>query len=344
MKIALVNTITPFIRGGAEILVDDLFDQLQQRGHRVTLFRLPFPNEYEVQLQELVLAGKFLDFTSYDRVIAFKFPAYCVCHPHKVLWLFHQFRQVYDLYGKEYGIQETPEGRAVKKLVENLDRREIGGAERVYVNAEEVANRLFQYNGLHSEILTPPLLNWERYQEGRYGDYLYYPSRVNSLKRQYLAVESMRYVQTDVKLMIDGLCPDETYDREIRNTIKKYGLESRVIYRNEWVSDEEKIDRMANCLAALYIPYLEDSCGFVTFEGFYSGKPVLTCTDSGGTKEFVTEGVTGYFSSPDPQELAKKMDLLYLNRKKTIAMGKYAKHEIIQRNITWDETVRRLLQ
>lgn len=154
----------------------------------------------------------------------------------------------------------------------------------------------------------------------------------------------MRYVQTDVKLMIDGLCPDETYDREIRNTIKKYGLESRVIYRNEWVSDEEKIDRMANCLAALYIPYLEDSCGFVTFEGFYSGKPVLTCTDSGGTKEFVTEGVTGYFSSPDPQELAKKMDLLYLNRKKTIAMGKYAKHEIIQRNITWDETVRRLLQ
>ena len=119
MKIALVNTITPFIRGGAEILVDDLFDQLQQRGHRVTLFRLPFPNEYEVQLQELVLAGKLLDFTSYDRVIAFKFPAYCVCHPHKVLWLFHQFRQVYDLYGKEYGIQETPEGRAVKKLVEN---------------------------------------------------------------------------------------------------------------------------------------------------------------------------------------------------------------------------------
>ena len=83
MKIALVNTMTPFVRGGAEILVDDLRGQLAERGHQVELFRLPFPNDYAVGLPELVLASKLLDFSSYDRVIAFKFPAYCVCHRHR---------------------------------------------------------------------------------------------------------------------------------------------------------------------------------------------------------------------------------------------------------------------
>ena len=71
MKIALVNTFMPFLRGGAEILVDDLKKQLQKRGHQVTLFRLPFPSDYEVGLIELVLGSKLLDFTSYDKVIAF---------------------------------------------------------------------------------------------------------------------------------------------------------------------------------------------------------------------------------------------------------------------------------
>ena len=115
MKIALVNTMTPFVRGGAEILVDDLRGQLAERGHQVELFRLPFPNDYAVGLPELVLASKLLDFSSYDRVIAFKFPAYCVCHRHRTLWLFHQFRQVYDLFDKQDGLPRTTENEAADR-------------------------------------------------------------------------------------------------------------------------------------------------------------------------------------------------------------------------------------
>ena len=34
-----------------------------------------------------------------DRTIALKFPAYLIPHTEKTLWLLHQFRQAYDLYG-----------------------------------------------------------------------------------------------------------------------------------------------------------------------------------------------------------------------------------------------------
>ena len=39
-----------------------------------------------------------------------------------------------------------------------------------------------------------------------------------------------------------------------------------------WISEQEKADLMANCYAALYIPYDEDSYGYVTLEAFHSAK------------------------------------------------------------------------
>lgn len=343
MKIALVNTFMPFLRGGAEILVDDLKEQLQMRGHQVVLFRLPFPSDYEVGLIEMVLGSKLLDFTSYDKVIAFKFPAYCIIHRNKTLWMFHQFRQVYELYNTPDGIQDCDEARALRKIIMEIDEEDIGHAHRVYVNADEVANRLYKYNQLKSEIITPPLLNYESYHLDGYGDYIYYPSRVTPLKRQHLAIEAMRYVKSDVKLVIAGRCTEREYEQQLQKLIKQYKLEDKVKYENRWVEDEEKIEMIAKSLAMIYIPYLEDSCGFVTIEGFYASKPVLTCYDSGGTKEFIEEGITGYFTDPTPQALAEKMDVLYLEKEKTKEMGRNARREIERRNITWDETVRRLL-
>lgn len=343
MKIALMNTLSPFIRGGAEILVDDLRDQLCSRGHQVTLFRLPFATRYDAPLLGLTAAAKLLDFTAYHRVIAFKFPAYCVCHPHKTLWMFHQFRQVYDLYGAEDGIAVTPENEALKELITSLDCREIGGTENRFVITPEVSRRLQHYNGLTAGEILPPLLNAEKYHAGSTGDYFYYPSRITTLKRQHLAIEALHYTKSGVTLRLAGVCPDPVYDARLKALIAKYHLEDRVIYENRWITEEQKIEETANCLAVVYVPYLEDSSGYASYEAFYSSKPVLTCTDSGGTKDFITEGVTGSFAESTPQALAEKMDAFYQDREKTEEMGRNARAYIEKRNITWDETIRRLL-
>lgn len=343
MKIALFNTMTPFVRGGAEILVDDLYEQLTIRGHQVTLFRIPFPDNYEVPLLETILSTQLLRFDEYDRVIAFKFPAFYAVHPRKVLWFFHQFRQVYELLGQEYGIAADSTGFALKNIIVHNDNQEIGNAYLTYTNAHEVTNRLKEYNDLESTVLPPPLKNWEEYYFSEIGDYIYYPSRITNLKRQHLAIEAMKYVKTDVKLVISGRCNEPEYYSKLEDIIKKNRLEHKVIMENKWIDDKEKMDIMAKSLGVMYIPYKEDSYGFVSMEGFYSSKPVIACTDSGGTDELIEDGVTGIIVEPTPEKIAEAMDRLFEDRGVTEKMGNAARKEIIRRNYTWDETIRRLL-
>ena len=344
MKVALFNTMTPFVRGGAEILVDDLLEQLRLRGHEADLYRIPFPSNFEVPLLKTVLAASMLRFDDYDRVIAFKFPAYSTSHPNKVMWIFHQFRQVYELYDKQYGIVDSDIGKAIKKVITDIDNNIIPRSRHIYTNALEVSNRLWTYNQIQTEVLNPPLLNVEDYYCGKTGDYIYYPSRITELKRQHLAIEAMQYVKSNVKLIISGKCDEDYYYAKLEDIIKVNKLQDKVQIENRWISDKEKIDYLANSLAVMYIPYKEDSCGFVTMEGFYSTKPVLSCRDSGGTVEFIEDEKTGFFAEPNPKDIAKKMDQFFLNKEATVEMGKNALDEIVRRNITWDETIRRLLQ
>ena len=64
------------------------------------------------------------------------------------------------------------------------------------------------------------------------------------------------------------------------------------------LSDQEMIDHLARCRAVVFPPFNEDY-GFVTVEAFMCGKPVITCTDSGGPSELVRDGENGYVTDPD---------------------------------------------
>src|SRR5712692_8943342 len=115
MRIALVNNYLPFVHGGAEFLVDTLKDQLLERGHEVTLTRVPFPATLDHKLFNNILTCRCLPFDEAEKVIAFKFPAFYVKHPNKTLWLFHQLRQVYELWDGEYGLKSDPDSERVKE-------------------------------------------------------------------------------------------------------------------------------------------------------------------------------------------------------------------------------------
>ncbi len=343
MRIALLNTMMPHIRGGAEILVDDLAEQLQAYGHEVMLFRLPFPLSFEAPLVATIESARMLCFDEFDRVIAFKFPAYCVKHQAKVIWMFHQLRQVYDLWGQEYGLQPGPIGESIKNIVTAADDEDIPRSRHIYTNSFEVANRLKKFNGIAAQVLMPPLKNPESYFTAHAGDYIFYPSRINGLKRQHLAVEAMRYVKSGVRLIVAGVSPEAGYLNQLERIIQEHGLEKRVELRNEWITDEEKRELFASALGAIYIPYQEDSCGFVSMEAFYSAKPVISCLDSGGTKEIVEDAVNGFMVESTPQAVAEAMDKLYENKILAERMGQAGMDKIHRLDITWPTTIKRLL-
>ena len=73
----------------------------------------------------------------------------------------------------------------------------------------------------------------------------------------------------------------------------------------------------------LCLAYDED-LGYATLEALHSGKPVVTCKDSGGSLELIEDGFNGLVTDPDPRAVAEAMDRLWTDRIKAEAMGRQA--------------------
>lgn len=348
MKIAIVNNMVPFLYGGAEFLADSLCKKLKEYGHMAEVIKYPFAWNPKEAILESIMAVRLSRLDNCDLVIGLKFPAYYIDHPNKKLWLLHQFRQAYDLHGTEYGIfdDKNSQDRVIKDAIIQMDNYCLSELEgNIFTNSKVVSDRLMKYNGIHSEILYPPLMDASLYTIGdEYGDYIFYPSRVNHSKRQHMAVEAMRYTKTKVKLVLAGKGDTKEDEQYVFRKIEECGVGDKVTYLNRFISEEEKVNLFEKALAGIYIPYDEDSYGYVTLEGFHAGKAMITCTDAGGTDVVVKDGRTGYMTDPTPQALAKAMDKMYSDRKKTIEMGRNGLSLLEELGITWDNVIRRLTE
>lgn len=164
-------------------------------------------------------------------------------------------------------------------------------------------------------------------------DYLFTVSRLDGPKRIALLVEAMRYVKTNIPLLIAGTGPDEERIKALAEG------DTRIRFLG-FVNDHEVIDYYANALAVPFVPYDEDY-GLITIEAMMSAKPVLTLTDAGGPNEFVKNGETGFSVPPDPRAIAEKIDYLCEHRTEAREMGLRARKVVS--GITWDRVVNGLL-
>jgi len=91
----------------------------------------------------------------------------------------------------------------------------------------------------------------------------------------------------------------------------------------------------------VFSPFNEDY-GFVTVEAFMCGKPVITCTDSGGPAELVRNGESGFVTAPSPEAIATAMRALIEDRTLAQRMGEagYA----MASKMTWHDAVQELLR
>jgi glycosyltransferase involved in cell wall biosynthesis len=346
MKIAIVNVQAPYIRGGAEVLADSLRERLINRGHRVEIIRIPFKWYPPDAILRHMLACRLFDIPAddVDLVICLKFPAYLVPFSRKRLWLLHQFRQVYELWGGPFQeLPVTPEGTRVRDAIIHADNRFLREADAIYTNSRIVARRLKTFNGIDAtDVLYPPLPNPDMFTFKEFGDYFFYPSRIVSSKRQVLAIEAMRHVRSDFKLVLAGKPDDEAYGRELKDQIKRYRLEDKIKWLG-WISEPEKASLMARAFAALYLPFDEDSYGYVTLEAFQSHKPVITFNDSGGTDELIEHEVNGLVADPSPEALAENMEALWGAKGRTRELGENAFHSLATRGIEWAHVLDRLI-
>lgn len=336
--------MVPFIRGGDRSIVGWTAEAMREHGHEVEEIYVPFwdePGELMAQMAGL----RAMPLKGFDRVVTVRWPAHVVKHENKVCWFIHHYRALFDLWDSPYrNVPDDPAGRGLRECLRFADSRALGESRRVFSNSLIVRDRLREFNGVEATPLFPPLGgDISRFRSGEFGDYLLYPSRITTPKRQLLAVEALKYTDTPVRLVLMGRSENAPYSARIRAQIDAEGLGDRVSVSADWVPEEDKVNSLAGCLGVVYIPLDEDSYGYPSLEAALARKPIISAVDSGGALEFVVDSRSGLVCEPTPRALAAAFDRLWSDRDAARALGDGARRRLDELRISWDTVVGSLL-
>ena len=340
MRIAVVRPQVPFARGGAEIFTDELVDELRVRGHDADLVSVPFKWYPGARVLTQAFLWRLLDLDeadgrTIDLVVATKFPSYVVRHPEKRVWLVHQFRQAYELDGTELG-QFGPgaDERALRRQVQELDRRALSEATRLFATSANVAGRLERSTGLVAEVLPHPPQRLPYRSEPSAG-FVLSASRLDRAKRLDLLLEALALDPS-----LEAVIASDGPDRErLEELARSRGLNGRARFEGR-VSAERLAELYATCSSVFYAPVDEDF-GMGPYEAFLSAKPVITTTDSGGPLDVVSDRRTGLVVAPEAIAIAGAA--VWLREHETEAATFGAAGKALADEVTWDRAIGRLL-
>jgi glycosyltransferase involved in cell wall biosynthesis len=346
MKVAIATVQVPFIQGGAEILAQSLQTQLLARGHSCDIISIPFKWYPPETLADCMMMGRMLDLTEVNGerihvVIALKFPAYYTRHDNKVVWLLHQHRQAYDLWGTEFGDLHTfTSGERMRRVILEHDTRYLGEARGIFTISNNVTRRLAQYNSLNATTLYHPPADHDLFRCDGYEPFVFCPGRIDQMKRQRLVVEAARHLKSGMKIVIAGR-GTESETAHLVNLIREHNLSDRVTLAG-YISEEQKRDYYARCRAVFFGGYEEDY-GYVVLEAYYAAKPVIALDDTGGALEFVEDKVNGFVAANRARVLADRIDLLGDDESLAEKMGQAGARMLEEKQVNWDHVISALL-
>jgi glycosyltransferase involved in cell wall biosynthesis len=342
VKVLVLSNRVPYIRGGAEEISFNLVRQLQEAGHQAEEMRIPFSWSPTERLIEEMVIARSLRLTNVDRVIALKFPAYLIPHDNQVIWLLHQFRQAYDLFdaGQSH-IERSPRGEAIRAAIRAADEDAFRSARALYATPG-AAKRLDRYHDFRAHVLSAPLNDPELFSGGNDGGFILATGRVGHAERQGLLIEALAHAP-GVRLRVAGPPDDAAMPGALQALAERWGVVDRVTFDLRFLPREELAALVNECTASAYIPFDEDSVGYVTMQAFQAAKPVITSTDSGGVLDIVQDGETGLVAAPRPETLGQAMARMIADRSRAARLGAAGRSLLAARNITWPKALERLL-
>lgn len=336
MRVAVITVRPrdPAAAGGAERLFDALVDAFRATGHDAVEIDIPMDESNFVGIQRGYVECHDLELSDFDMVVSTKAPTWLVRHPRHVCYLVHTIRVFYDMFTRSFP-NPSPELHRQRRLVQTLDSAALAPprCRAVFAIGGEVARRLREDNGLQAHVLHPPL--WaDHFRHEPASDYFFLPGRMHDWKRVDLAIDAFMQVEGPVRLVLAGSGEAEPSLRE------RAKGDSRIEFLGA-VDDERLIELYSKSIAVPFVPLREDY-GYITLEAFASGKPVLTCIDSGEAAAIVQDGVTGRVVPPDSSALADAMRHLVRDRDVAERMGLAGRRWVGQ--LSWRRVVDSLVE
>jgi glycogen(starch) synthase len=189
--------------------------------------------------------------------------------------------------------------------------------------------------------ITPQDISTLRQQYGITPDetMLFFVGRLVKVKGADALVQAMPNVLQEfphTKLVLLGVGDMEA---DIRRMIQGLGLQKKVILRNEFISEEERILHYA-ASDAVILPSLYEPFGIVCTEAMSMAKPVVVgAQGTNGMKEQVIpsgEHQCGFHVNPhDPSDIAWGIEQVLGSKEKRMRMGTNARKRVIEQ-FSWD--------
>ncbi len=343
MRVLVVTSSPPFVEGGHLVIARELVRACRESGHEADLVVTP-QNRFGRQGAAYAAAwltdvARAADGGAVDQVISLRYPAFAVRHPRHTCWLNHTMREYYDLwpqFSAPLSWQNRVKESLRRRVIQTADRHFLtSGVQRRFVISGTVQARLSR-SGIDATVLHPPA-PLRPYRCDDYGDYVFAVSRLTPLKRFDLLLDALAQPEArGMKAVIAG--EGEARD-DLGARCRRLGLEERVQFVGR-LGDEALLTHLARCRAVAFVPFDEDY-GFVTAEAFAAGKAVVTCSDSGGPTELVTDGVSGVVCAPTAVALASGLRRVMEDRAAAERLGAAGRARVA--TLTWPDTVARLL-
>jgi glycosyltransferase involved in cell wall biosynthesis len=164
------------------------------------------------------------------------------------------------------------------------------------------------------------------------------------MKRQHLLVEAMAKTASHVRLIVAGPPEAPSDALRLQQLVEQHGLEDRVKLDLRFLTRQELARYVNEANACAYMPYDEDSLGYVAMEAATASKPIVSASDSGGVLGLVRHLETGWVAEPNPESLATALNQACQNTATVQAMGCAAYTLWNDMEISWPGTIERLLK
>ena len=341
-RVLVITSDVPFVEGGHRVIARALCNALKKAGHQSEVWTTPqnrFGHQFKAYLATwLTDVSESGDGQPVDHVISLRFPSYAIRHNRHSCWLNHRMREYYDLwnsYSKNLCKRQLIKESIRRKLIFKADNFLLRPKRvRLFAQSKNIQARLSRFGGHSSELLYPPPPE-RNYRLGPFPKIILSVGRLHSMKRPELLIKSFSLMDTSWNLIVVGRGHEAAPLKELANSL---GVADRINWKHQ-TNDDELCDLYANCRVVFYGPVDEDF-GMVPIEAYASGKPVITCKDSGGAKEWVEEGVCGSIVESNPESIAKTLKL-YANEDVARKFGDVGLARVSK--VTWNNIIKKLL-
>jgi len=337
MKIALLSASAPLSRDACHSVIDALATRLQQNGHKVEMIYIPFENNADSFLDQM-LSFRLINLASIvDRLITFQPPSYVVPHPNKVVWLTHHAPISCEASGLgNQQLANTTSWHGIMTRLMHADLVGLGEARAVFAGSRAINEKLKSVGQLASEVLYPPVDRPERFRNSGYGDQIVAIAGGANAREQLLVVDAMRQVRTPVCLCLCG--GEQEFSNEVLEAVARVEP-GRIILRSGGLSEE----LLENALALNYLPSNTTFHDYSVLEAACASKPSIVFADSDWSRDFISDGETGLIVDATPQAVAKTFDMLWGDRAAARRLGESAHAEVITSVSGWDAIMAKLL-